>query len=158
MARRPFQSGRSTVTRRSKRPGRKSALSSPSGRFVAAIDADPTLTTYSINFIEEDDAGRGFLGLIEEITHAAGANTDQHLDKLRTAHREEGHSRLACHGTRQQGLSGSRRAYQQHPTGNLATQPLELVWGLQKFNHLNQIVFRFINTRHISKGGTRSIS
>src|SRR5918912_864883 len=37
IARRPFQSGRSTVTRRSKRPGRKSALSSPSGRFVAAI-------------------------------------------------------------------------------------------------------------------------
>src|SRR6266702_907702 len=125
---------------------------------VAAIDADPTLTTYSINFIEEDDAGRGFLVLIEEITHAAGANTDQHLDKLRTAHREEGHSRLACHGTRQQGLSGSRRAYQQHPTGHLATQPLELVWGLQKFNHLNQIVFRFVDARDISKGRTRSIS
>src|SRR3989454_3724890 len=37
MARRPFQSGRSTVTRRSKRPGRRSAWSSPSGRFVAAM-------------------------------------------------------------------------------------------------------------------------
>ena len=35
MARRPFQSGRSTDTRRSKRPGRKRALSRPSGRFVA---------------------------------------------------------------------------------------------------------------------------
>ena len=37
IARRPFQSGRSTVTRRSKRPGRSNALSRPSGRFVAAI-------------------------------------------------------------------------------------------------------------------------
>ena len=37
MARRPFQSGRSTVTCRSKRPGRRSALSSPSGRLVAAM-------------------------------------------------------------------------------------------------------------------------
>src|SRR6266568_1224700 len=125
---------------------------------VAAIDAGPALTTHGINFIEEDDAGRGFLSLLEEITHAAGANTDQHFDKLRTAHREEGHSRLTCHGTRQQGLPGSRRADQQHPTGNLATQALELVWGLQKFNHLNQIVFRFVDARDISKGRTRSIS
>src|SRR5579859_3770529 len=37
IASRPFQSGRSTVTRRSKRPGRKSAISRPSGRLVAAM-------------------------------------------------------------------------------------------------------------------------
>ena len=36
VSRRPFKSGLSTIIRRSKRPGRSSALSSTSGRFVAA--------------------------------------------------------------------------------------------------------------------------
>src|SRR5260370_969402 len=40
---RPFTSGRATTTRRSKRPGRSSAGSSTSGRFVAAIRITPSL-------------------------------------------------------------------------------------------------------------------
>ena len=41
MSRRPFTSGRSTTTWRSKRPGRRSAGSSMSGRFVAAMRIMP---------------------------------------------------------------------------------------------------------------------
>mmetsp|Transcript_11410 Transcript_11410/g.38915 ORF Transcript_11410/g.38915 Transcript_11410/m.38915 type:complete len:254 (+) Transcript_11410:392-1153(+) len=41
MARRPSRSGRSTGTRRSKRPGRRSAGSSTSGRLVAAMTTTP---------------------------------------------------------------------------------------------------------------------
>mmetsp|Transcript_38852 Transcript_38852/g.105201 ORF Transcript_38852/g.105201 Transcript_38852/m.105201 type:complete len:366 (-) Transcript_38852:75-1172(-) len=40
---RPFTSGRPTVTRRSKRPGRRSALSRMSARFVAATTITPVL-------------------------------------------------------------------------------------------------------------------
>src|SRR6266700_3299781 len=130
IARRPFQSGRSTTTRRSKRPGRKSALSSPSGRLVAAM------TTDGIDFVDEDDAGGCFLGLVEEVTHATGPDPDQHLDKLRAAHREEGHFRLTGHGPCQQGLPGSRRPDKQHATGDLSPQPLELARGLEKLHHL----------------------
>mmetsp|Transcript_24163 Transcript_24163/g.62253 ORF Transcript_24163/g.62253 Transcript_24163/m.62253 type:complete len:276 (-) Transcript_24163:152-979(-) len=43
MASRPSLSGRSTGTRRSKRPGRRSALSSTSARFVAATTITPEL-------------------------------------------------------------------------------------------------------------------
>src|SRR2546421_5496675 len=54
---------------------------------VVTIDAASTLPTHGINFVDEDDARSRLLGLVEEITHTACADTDQHLDKLRTAHR-----------------------------------------------------------------------
>src|ERR671939_369342 len=53
MASRPRRSGRSTVTWRSKRPGRSSAASSPSGRLVAAstitaaLGSNPSMETSS---------------------------------------------------------------------------------------------------------------
>ena len=44
--------------------------------FVVAIDAGTTLAADGIDFINKDDAGSCFLGLVEEVTHAARANTD----------------------------------------------------------------------------------
>ncbi len=125
---------------------------------VVAVDAGASLATDGIDLIDEDDAGSRFLGLIEEITHTTRADTDQHFHELRAAHREEWHSRLTGNGACQQGLTSSRRPYQQHTTRNLSTQALELLRRLQKFNHLNKIVFRLIDACHIGKGGARSIS
>src|SRR6266567_544629 len=125
---------------------------------VIAIDAGATLPTDGIDFIDEDDAGSRLLGLVEEVTHPAGADTDQHFDKLRAAHREERHFRLTCHSTGKQGLTGSRRPYEQHTTRDFAAQALEFARRLQKFHHLHQIVFGFIHTSHIRKGSTGPIS
>src|SRR5258706_6082509 len=124
---------------------------------VVAIDAGPALATYSIDLINEDDAGRRLLGLVEEVTHTARANPDQHFDEFRAAHRKEWHARFTCHGSRQQRLTSSRRADQQHSTGNLSTQALELLRRLQKFDHLNKIAFSLINTCDIGKSRARFI-
>src|SRR5260221_4843379 len=124
---------------------------------VVAIDAGPALATYGIDLINEDDAGRRLLGLVEEVTHTARANSDQHFDEFRAAHREERHARFAGNGTRKQRLTSSRRSDQQHSTGNLSTQALELMRRLQKFDHLNKISFIFINACYIGKRHARPI-
>ena len=42
-----------------------------------------TRSSERVEFVNEDDAGRGLPGLLEEITHARRANADEHLDKFR---------------------------------------------------------------------------
>src|SRR6266704_403292 len=125
---------------------------------VVAVDAGPTLATDGIDFINKDDARGRFLGLIEQVTHATGTDPDQHFDELRTTYCEEWHARLACNGTCQERLAGSRRAHQQHSTRNLATQALELLRRLEKFNHLDKIIFRLIDACHIGECRARPIS
>ena len=95
MASRPARSGSSTGMRRSKRPGRSSAGSSDSGRFVAAryhdalrrveavhlgqqlvegllalvvaaVAAAVALFAYRVYLVDEDDAGRLLVRLLEE--------------------------------------------------------------------------------------------
>src|SRR5688572_21296166 len=53
-----------------------------------------TLAANSINLINEDDTRRVALGLIEQVPHTAGADTDEHLDKFGTTDTEERHAGL----------------------------------------------------------------
>ncbi len=124
---------------------------------IVAVDTGATLATHSINFIDKDDAGRCLLGLVEKITHAAGSDAYQHLDKLGAADGEERHCCFTCYGTRQQRLTGSRRAYQQDAAWNLTAQFLELCGRLKKLNHLDEIIFRLVDTRHVGERGTRPV-
>ena len=39
-------------------------------------------TTDGVDFVEEDDAGRILFGLLEEVADPAGADADEHLDKV----------------------------------------------------------------------------
>ena len=50
---------------------------------VATTKAGTTLTTNGVDLVNEDDAGGIFLGLLEQIAHAAGTDADEHLDELR---------------------------------------------------------------------------
>jgi hypothetical protein len=90
---------------------RRSAGSSTSGRLVAAMTMMPhafkaihltsiwfrvcsrsstttqtgaTLATDRIDLIDEDDAGGGFLGLFEHVTHPGGTDTHEHFHEVRT--------------------------------------------------------------------------
>ncbi len=105
-----------------------------------------------VDFIDEDDAGRILLGLLEHITHTACADADEHLDKIRTGDGEEGHIGLARDGARQQGLAGARRADQQHALGNASAQALEFLRIAQEVHDLLQIILGFIDARHILEG------
>lgn len=61
-----------------------------------------------VDFVNEDDAGRLFLGLAEEVAHTAGTNADEHLDKIGAGKREKRHVRFTCHCFGQESLARSR--------------------------------------------------
>src|SRR5580693_833138 len=80
---RPFTSGFGTTTWRSNRPGRSRAGSSTSGRLVAAIKPD------SVDFVDEDDAGRVLLALLEHVAHPRRTHANEHLHEVGTGDGEE---------------------------------------------------------------------
>ncbi|MEH2581629.1 hypothetical protein V1281_003524 [Nitrobacteraceae bacterium AZCC 2161] len=51
---------------------------------VAATKTGAAMTTDRIDFVDEDDAGRILLGLLEHVTDTRGADADEHFDEVRT--------------------------------------------------------------------------
>ena len=52
---------------------------------VSAAHSRATLAADSIDFIEEDDAGGRFARLFKQVAHAAGADANEHFNKVRAA-------------------------------------------------------------------------
>ncbi len=75
---------------------------------VATAQAGTAVAADGIDLVDEDNAGRLLLGLVEHVAHTGGAHADEHLDEVRTGDREEGDFRLAGDGLGQQGLTGTR--------------------------------------------------
>ncbi len=112
---------------------------------VSAAQACATVTSDSVDFVDEDDAGRVLLALLEQIANAACADADEHLDEVRTRDAEERHIGFAGYRTCQQGLAGSRRSNQQHALGNAAAQLLELLRFAQELDDLLELFLGFIH-------------
>jgi hypothetical protein len=84
---------------------------------VAAAQARAALAAHGVDLVDEDDAGRVALGLLEQVAHAAGAHAHEHLHELRAGDGEEGHAGLAGDGLGHQGLAGAGRATSSTPLG-----------------------------------------
>src|SRR6202034_4317434 len=56
---------------------------------VAAAEPGAAMTPDGVDLVHEDDAGAVLLGLLEEVTHARGADADEHLDEVRARDRKE---------------------------------------------------------------------
>src|SRR5207248_116740 len=89
------------------------ARSAPVKPGVAAAEARATMAADGVDLVHEHDAGRRLLRLLEEVAHARGADADEHLDEIRSRDREERDARLTGDGTREQRLTGTRRAVEQ---------------------------------------------
>ncbi len=50
---------------------------------VSAAEACAAVTADGVDLVDEDDARRVLLPLLEEVAHAAGADADEHLDEVR---------------------------------------------------------------------------
>ncbi len=101
---------------------------------VTATKACPSLTSDSINFVDEDNAGLIAFCHIEQVTHTRGTNTDIHFHEVRTADREERNPCFPCNGFCKQGFTCSGRAYKQNTLRNLCSEIRELFRALQEFN------------------------
>ncbi len=105
-----------------------------------------------IQFVDEDDARRFRLRLLEHVADPSRPDADKHLDKVAARKAEERHARLPGHALGQQGLARAGRAHQQHPLGDPPPQPLVLLRALQKLHHLPQFLHRLVDTRCIVEG------
>src|SRR5690606_36661722 len=66
------------------------------------------MATDGIDLVNENDAGRMLLGLLEHVAHAARTHTHKHLDEVGTGNGEERHLGLTRNGLGQQCLTGTR--------------------------------------------------
>src|SRR6476619_8595506 len=105
---------------------------------MAAAHAMAAVAAYRVNFVDENDARRGFLSLLKHVADARGADTDEHLHEIRPADGEERHVSFTRDGARQQGLASAGRADHQDTFGNAATEVL-------KFFRVAQELDQFLN-------------
>ena len=114
---------------------------------VTAADAVAAMPADRVDFVDENNAGRGFLALLEHVAHAAGADADEHFDEVRTADGEERHVRFAGDGAGEQGLAGAGRADHEHAFGNAAAELLEFLRVAQELDQLLHFLLGFLDAR-----------
>ena len=119
---------------------------------VAAAETRTTVAADSVDFVNEDDARRILLGLLEHIADPRGTDAHEHFDEVRAGDCEERHIGFAGNGARQQRLAGAGRANQKSALRDLATEALELVGILQEVDDLDEIVLGLFNARDVLEG------
>src|SRR5205814_720738 len=112
---------------------------------VAAAEAGAAMTADRVDLVDEHDAGRVLLALLEQIADARGADADEHLDKVGAADREERNVCLTRDRAREQRLAGSRRAHQQHALRDAAAKLLELLRLAEELDDFLEFVLRLVH-------------
>src|SRR3954468_8454306 len=93
---------------------------------VTAAEPGAAVAPDGVDLVHEDDAGAVLLRLLEEVSHARGAYSYEHLDEVRARDREEGDAGLTRDGAREQRLAGARRPVEQHALRYSRAERLEL--------------------------------
>jgi len=119
---------------------------------IAAAQTCATLTANRVNFVDEDDAWRTFLGLIEHVTHTRRAHADKHFHEVRTRNREERYFGLTGNRLGEQGFTCTRRADHQDAARHTAAQTLVFGWIAQIIHNFSHFGLGFIATGDIDKG------
>src|SRR5437762_13186842 len=102
------------------------------------------MTAHRVNLVNEDDAWRILLALFEKVTHARGADADEHFDEVRTRNREERHVGFARDGARQQRLTRAWRPHHQNAFRNAPAELLEFLRLFEEFDDLLKFFLRFL--------------
>ena len=119
---------------------------------VAAAQAGAALAADGVDFVDEHDAGRVLLGLLEHVAHARRAHADEHLDEVGAGDREERHLRFAGDRLGEQRLAGARIAHHQHAARNAAAELLELGRIAQELDQLGDLFLGLVAAGDVGKG------
>ncbi len=124
---------------------------------VAAAHTGAALPADGVDLVDEHDAGCVLLGLLEQVAHAGGTDTDEHLDEVGTRDRVEGHARLTGDGTGEQRLPGAGRAVEQHTLRDLRPQRLVPRRSLQEVLDLVQFLDGLVGPGHVGERRGRHV-
>ena len=111
---------------------------------VSAAEAAASLTADGVDLVDEDDGGGGLLGLLEQVAHAARADADIELYKVRAGDGQKLHARLTRDSLGKQGLAGARRADQQRALRNLAAEGRVFLRILEEVDDLHHFLLRAV--------------
>src|SRR6266487_2724152 len=104
-----------------------------------------------VDLIDENNAGRGFLALLEHVAHARCADADKHLNKVRAADGKERNVRLACNGAREKRLTSARRPDHQNALWNASAELLKFFGIAQKLDELLHFILCFLDPGDVAK-------
>ena len=96
---------------------------------VAAAEAGAALAADGVDLVDEDDRGRLLARGLEQVAHAGGADTDEHLHEVGAGDRHERHAGLTGDGACDERLAGAGRADEQHALRDARADLLELARG-----------------------------
>src|SRR6187551_2800424 len=119
---------------------------------MTTAETGATVTTDSVDFVDEDDARRVLLRLVEHVADAGSAHTDEHFDEVRTGNREERHVRLPGNRTGEQGLAGAWRTNHQHAFRNRTTQLLEFAGITEEIDDFPKLFLGLLDAGNVLEG------
>ena len=119
---------------------------------VVAAQAGISGLSDGIDLIDENDAGRILLCLLEQVPDTGCADTHEHFHEIRTAQGKERHVGFSGDCLRQQRLSGSGRPHQEGTLGQSRADPGKFSGIMQEIDDLRQALLRLIFTGNVRKG------
>ncbi|CRQ89159.1 hypothetical protein PAERUG_P45_London_17_VIM_2_12_12_02414 [Pseudomonas aeruginosa] len=120
---------------------------------VTTAQAGAAMAADGVDLVDEDDARRMLLGLVEHVADTGSAHADEHLDEVGTGNGEERHLGFAGDGLGQQGLAGAGRADHQHAARDTAAQALELARIAKELDQLADLLLGLVAAGDVSEGG-----
>src|SRR6185503_4719012 len=112
-----------------------------------------TVPSHGVDLVDEHDGRRVLLRLLEQVAYPGSADTDEHLDEVRTGDRVERDTGLTGDGTGEQRLPGAGRSVEQDALGDLGADRLELRRLLEELLDLAELLDRLLNTGHVVERG-----
>src|SRR5690606_12569260 len=125
---------------------------------VTAAETGAAMASDGVDLVDEDDARRVRLPLLEEVADAAGAHADEHLDEVGAGHREEGTGGLAGHGPGEKRLAGARRANQQRALRQPSAELGELLGILEELDDLLQLLLGLVGAGDVGESDLRRVA
>ena len=119
---------------------------------VSAAETAASLAADSVDLIDEDDRRGDLLCLLKQVAHTACADADIEFDKVRARNRQELHTGFARDSLCKQGLTGSRRADEQHALGYARAHRGIGLGVLEEVDDLGQLFLLLVAARDIGKG------
>ena len=124
---------------------------------VAAAHAGASLAADGVDLVDEDDAGRVLLRLLEQVAHAGGTDTDEHFHEVGAGDAVERHPGLTGHCAGQQRLTGAGRAVEQHAAWDLRAELFVLTWVGEEVPDLVELLDGLVRTGDVVEAGIRVV-
>ena len=116
---------------------------------VVGREALVTPLANGIDLVDEDDAGRLLVRLLEEVAYLGGTSAHEHLDELGARDAEERHACLAGNCLGEERLTGTRRAYEQGAARQPRTDVLVALRVLKEVDDLLERLLGLLLSRDV---------